>query len=257
MVRRAIHGCLLSRASVDVPYTPTYVTTSDGELTIGTQDIPFEASELPKTVPLDEYVCGYIPIKLVSGNIARVTISGEEVLKINNGIIERKGSGVVYIGKMYDDFSVTKNTENALIVSYQYPLNVTSVSLANQRLTYDLDAHTEANCAMEIFVGDRGEPVAVYATNGTPTWSYNASTATLTLNITHQGPTRIQVYWRFPRDFNEDAHVDIHDLFRIGRAYSATPLSSNWNETCDINGDEIIDEADLMIAMKEYGETQT
>ncbi len=42
-----------------------------------------------------------------------------------------------------------------------------------------------------------GGPVGwVYVTNGTLTWSYDASTKILTLNVTHLSPARIVVYWR-------------------------------------------------------------
>ncbi len=59
----------------------------------------------------------------------------------------------------------------------------------------------------------------------------------------------------FSGDVNGDRVVDTFDLFRIGKAYGATPSSSNWNEACDINGDNIIDETDLSILEENYGKS--
>lgn len=54
-------------------------------------------------------------------------------------------------------------------------------------------------------------------------------------------------------DVNGDTFVDINDLYDICRSYEAIPSSPNWNETCDINGDNIIDEIDLSILEGNYG----
>lgn len=125
------------------------------------------------------------------------------------------------------------------------------------KLTLKVAGESGELSTLEIYCGNKGQPVAIYTVNGTLTWSYNASTAILTLKVTHASPTTILIYWRLPGDVNDDDVADVVDLALMGKAYGATCGCPNWNEGCDINGDEIIDEKDLSIEAEDYGKRQS
>jgi len=52
-----------------------------------------------------------------------------------------------------------------------------------------------------------------------------------------------------------EATVDIYELARIGKAYGSMSGGPNWDEDADINRDSIVDNDDLAICDKNYGET--
>jgi len=56
-------------------------------------------------------------------------------------------------------------------------------------------------------------------------------------------------------DVDHDLTVDINELYNFSKAYGASPSSPNWDETCDIDGNEIINEVDLLILEDNYGRT--
>ncbi len=60
---------------------------------------------------------------------------------------------------------------------------------------------------------------------------------------------------RIPGDVNGDQIVGVLDLTSLGKAYGASPGSSNWNPEADVNGDLIINVLDLAILDKNYGKT--
>jgi hypothetical protein len=53
-------------------------------------------------------------------------------------------------------------------------------------------------------------------------------------------------------DVNGDGIVDALDLSEFRYAYGSYPLMPNWNPTCDLNGDNIINVADLFYMGKNY-----
>ncbi len=133
--------------------------------------------------------------------------------------------------------------------------NITSWALTSKKLDYAILGQPGTSSTTKIYCGLRGEPIAIYAVNGPLTESYNASTKILALNVTHQSSTRILVYWKFPSDVNDNGIIDVFDLALMGKAFGATPGSLNWDEDCDINGDEIVSETDLSTAEKDYGKS--
>lgn len=132
-----------------------------------------------------------------------------------------------------------------------------SFTYANRKLTLTIDATSGTTSTTKVYCGDEGEPTAVYATNGTLTWSYNASTTILTLNVVHDGPANILVDWRIPGDVNGDDKVDYSDLFDLSKAYGSDPSKHNWNSDCDFNWDSKVDASDLFDLSENYGKTKT
>ena len=128
-------------------------------------------------------------------------------------------------------------------------------SFSGNTLTLVSVGESGSTATLQVYCGSKGEPIAIYTVNGTLTWSYNASTAILTLSVTHLSPARIVVYWRFPGDVDGDGDVDASDLFDLSKAYSSEPGDANWNPDCDFNGDDRVDAADLFDLSKNYGKT--
>jgi len=148
---------------------------------------------------------------------------------------------------------------NMRIASYSHTksqISYSEFSDDGNALTLTIVGDSGDTSTFRVYCGDKGGPIAIYITDGALTWSHNASTTILTLNVTHESPTRILIYWKFPGDVNDDEIVDVHDLNRMGKAYGATPSSLNWDEVCDINGDETIDSHDLTICIENYGKSQ-
>jgi hypothetical protein len=72
---------------------------------------------------------------------------------------------------------------------------------------------------------------------------------------THSSSISITVRWKLPGDVNGDDTVDVLDLFRLGKAFGATPTDPNWDKEADINNDNTIDVLDLSILVENYGKT--
>ena len=136
---------------------------------------------------------------------------------------------------------------------------ITSSSFANDKLTFTVSNTNFAGATSTtmVYCGDKGEPTAVYATNGTLTWSYDTSTTILTLNVTHLSPAEIVVYWRFPGDIDGDGDVDSDDFYIFAGAYGASEGDPNYNSDADLDGDGNIDSSDFYIFAKDYGKTET
>jgi len=58
-------------------------------------------------------------------------------------------------------------------------------------------------------------------------------------------------------DVNGDRLVDAADLVDLNKAYGSTLGSPTWNANCDINGDNKVDALDLFLHGKNYGKTDT
>ncbi|MGD8505665.1 MAG: dockerin type I domain-containing protein [Candidatus Bathyarchaeota archaeon] len=241
----------------DIPYTTTSVTTANGSLIIGNQTVMFTTDELPKTVSLGDYLVGIVPVQLLNGNIADLTISGEVILEVSNATLERKGAGLLYIGKMYTGFSVIDNSENALLAFHDPPLCITSGALHSRVLSITVSDVPEANRTAKICCGEMGEPLAVYQTGEALTWNYDASTTILALNIMHTNSERVLVYWRPPGDVNVDHVVDIFDIGEISAHwYPGPPIGPmGYDAKADINGDGAVDIFDIGIVSSCWGES--
>jgi len=194
--------------------------------------------------------------------LANIQESEQAILRITgtrlfyeDSTILRERTNDIYVGRYYGSFSPTTST-NDLIVVTNLAATVSSASATNTKLCFTLTCISGLTTITKVYCGDRGEPLEIYTVNGTSEWCYNSDTTILTLNVTHESPTRILIYWKFPGDVNDDEIVDVCDLSRICKAYGATPSSLNWDEVCDINGDEIIDSHDLTICIENYGKSQ-
>jgi hypothetical protein len=54
-------------------------------------------------------------------------------------------------------------------------------------------------------------------------------------------------------DVNWDGVIDQTDTNLMQAAWQSTPSSPNWNPDCDLNGDGIVNAADLAILASHYG----
>ena len=130
--------------------------------------------------------------------------------------------------------------EKVVITAWRY--------VANQ-LTATITAPNKTTSITKVYVGDKGEPTAVYALNGTLFWSYNSSTTMIELRVTHLGPAEIMVDWRMPGDVNADGVVDILDAAKISAHwYPGPPIGPlGYDPIADINYDEAVDILDAGI----------
>ena len=134
---------------------------------------------------------------------------------------------------------------------------ITSHSWLNNKLTFTVNASSGVTSTTKVCCGIRGEPIAIYQVNGTLTWSYNASTTMLNLNVTHASPTRILIYWRTPGDVNDDGIVDIFDIGYISAHwYPGPPVGPlGYDVNADINGDGAADISDIGITSACWGQS--
>ena len=116
-------------------------------------------------------------------------------------------------------------------------------------LNFTVTAKSGTTSTTKVYCGNKGEPIAII-TNGTLTWTYDASTMTLTLNVTHQSHTRIVVYWKLPGDIDSDGDVDPADFYLFAGAYGTSPPS---DPRCDLDNDGDVDSADFYIFAGNYG----
>ena len=132
--------------------------------------------------------------------------------------------------------------------------NLISSTFSNERLTLTINGTSSTT---RVYCGDKGEPKAVYAVNGTATWSYDASTAILTLDVTHECQTKTLIYWKFPGDMNDDRIVDISDIGYISAHwYPGPPIGPlGYDANYDLNLDGAIDIYEIGIISDHWGET--
>ena len=151
--------------------------------------------------------------------------------------------------------SIATKAQGLIIHSDANISNYNDQISSQNKLSFTLTYGSGQTSVTYIYCGNKGKPTAVYATNGTLTWSYNASTMILTLNVTHGSPTKILTYWKFPGDVNDDGIVDVYDLFDLSKVYGSDSSKPNWNPRCDLNGDNKVDASDLFDLSKSYGKT--
>ena len=139
------------------------------------------------------------------------------------------------------------------LVGHNLPQKVylTAWAYDSEKLTFTVSASSGTSSTTKVYCSDKGEPIAII-TNGTLTWTYDASTMTLTLNVAHENSTRIVVYWRLPGDIDGDGDVDPDDFYIFAGAYGTSPPS---NPLCDLDGDGDVDPADFYIFSGNYGKT--
>ena len=152
--------------------------------------------------------------------------------------------------------NATASTPQLIAHNLPQVVSISAWNYENNKLIFTVSA-PGITSTTKIFAGNKGEPTAVYAPNGTLSWSYNASTMTLTLNVTHISPTEIVVDWRIPGDVDGDGTVNILDLTALGKAYGSTQNNPNWDPNCDFNQDRSVDIYDLYTLGKNYGKFQT
>ena len=150
----------------------------------------------------------------------------------------------------------SRNATQGYIIHSDANISNYSDQISSQnKLSFTLTYGSGETSNTEVYCGDKGKPTAVYATNGTPSWSYNASTMILTLNVMHDGPANLLVDWRIPGDVNGDGTVDITDLALVGEAYGTVEGDPDYNSDADLNYDGAIDVYDLAECGKNYGKT--
>ncbi len=220
------------------------VISHSGQLTNGTESTP---------TTLSGTLSGAVQI------LANIQGSEQAILKLNgtrmfyeDSVILQGKEGSIFYGRYYGTFSPIVTGDNLILVT-KISATLSSVSDAANKSIFTVTSPNGTTTLTKLYCANREEPYAIYAVNGTLTWNYNASAVISTLNTTHGNPTRILIYWKCPADVNDNGMVDISDLARIGKAYGSTPCCSNWNEDCDIDGDETICISDLEICVEHYG----
>jgi len=128
---------------------------------------------------------------------------------------------------------------------------ISDASYTSNLLKLTLNSLSGTTSTTKVYCGDKGEPKSVWA-NDTLFWSYNASTMTLSLDVTHVSPIEIVVDWRIPGDVNGDGAVDIDDLEKVAIAYGSTPGEPTWNVDTDLNRDNIVNILELFTVGKNY-----
>lgn len=137
------------------------------------------------------------------------------------------------------------------LVGHNLPeqVSISEWSYGNDILTYTVSASSGTTSITRVYVGDKGEPKRAYASNGTLSWSYDASTKTLELKVTHNGPTQIIIDWRMPGDVNGDGTVDILDAGEVSAHwYLGPPIGPlGYDLNADLNYDGAVNIFDAAI----------
>lgn len=121
---------------------------------------------------------------------------------------------------------------------------------SRDRLTFTVGpVYSGETSATKIYVGDKGEPREVYASNGNFSWSYAVSSKMLEVKVSHLGPAEIIVDWRMPGDVNADGVVNIFDAAKISAHwYPGPPIGPlGYDLIADINYDGAVDILDAAI----------
>ena len=192
--------------------------------------------------------------------LANIQGSGQAILKsigtrvlFEDSMILEGRKDDVYYGRYYGTFSPTINTDDLVVVT-NLASSITSLSYSFNKLSLTIASPSNMTSINKVYCGITGEPIAIYTANGTQTWSYNASTTILTLNITHKSPSRITIYWKLPGDTDSDGDVDIYDLYILAVAYGSHVDEPNYNSNSDIDSNNHVYFDDLCILAGDYGE---
>jgi len=234
------------------------LNTTNPSLQVGGQTVSY-AGELANGAESSvQNLTGYFTGALtVSANIQGsgqciFNLKGTRVLYEDSLILEGRKDNVYY-GRYYGTFSPTINTDDLVAVT-SLASSITSLSYSFNKLSLTISLPSNMTSTNKVYCGIRGEPIAIYTANGTQTWSYNASTTILTLNITHKSPSRITIYWKLPGDIDSDGDVDIYDLYILAVTYGSHVDEPNYNSNSDIDGNNHVYFDDLCILAGDYGE---
>ncbi len=130
---------------------------------------------------------------------------------------------------------------------------ISEATATTNKLTFKVVGETGTTSTTKVYVSDKGEPESVCVTNGTLTWSYNASTKTLTLKVSHSGPVEITVDWGILGDIDRDGDVDFDDFTVLAGAYGSILGDSAYDERADFDRDDDVDYDDFIILAGNYG----
>jgi hypothetical protein len=59
--------------------------------------------------------------------------------------------------------------------------------------------------------------------------------------------------WGLTGDINGDGVVNLADLLILAAAFGSEPGDTNWNPACDFNGDGQVDVSDLLMLAENWG----
>ncbi len=166
----------------------------------------------------------------------------------------------------YINFASTTSLDNIIQTNDKLYLNQHWFSIENANLTiskffkgyqliFIVKAPSGTTSTTKVYVDDWGEPTSVYATNGTLTWSYNASTRILTFTVLHFGRVEMTVDWGTIGDIDRDGDVDSDDLCIFADTYGSNVGQPSYNPEADIDGDGDVDADDLYLLARNYGKT--
>ena len=162
--------------------------------TIGSIEIngeTFDFSSLPTTISLAQCLVGEINATLTNAKLVNLTISGIEVVTIQNGSLTGLQNNV-YKGIHYIGFSITKNTENRLMVFSDQVSTVSAISLSTNKLFFTVSAPSGTTSSTKVYCGHKGKPSSV---SGADSWSYDNSTKILTAITSHSSNVQVLISW--------------------------------------------------------------
>jgi hypothetical protein len=131
------------------------------------------------------------------GVTASASISGDEVLKLKNSIIETKTNGV-YVGRWYEGFEVVSNEENATVVLHDLGSNILNASLINQHLDLLLDISNESRIFTKVYSLQKPIVVTAYGIPLSPNvdWTWNSDSKILSITAScSKGQMPLKVYY--------------------------------------------------------------
>jgi len=178
--------------------------------------------------------------------------------------IEISRDNIFQAGTWTHDIAVTAINLSKTVVGqgFQMRINVTVQNQGNFTETFNVTSHAntttiQTQTVINLASGDSRNITFAWNTTSIPYGNYTisavADTITEEIHTDDNDLSNGIVIVTIPGDVNGDRNVDTHDLFKIGKAYSSTATSSNWNPNADINNDLIVNALDLDILNKNYG----
>lgn len=177
-------------------YTETSNTTNP-TITIDGQQVSHSGQLANGTASSPTSLSGILT-GVISVN-ASIEGSGQAILQLNGTrlfyedsvIIEGRANNVYY-GRYYGTFSPTVNTTDLIAVT-NVASNITVLSYKSTRLRLNIESYSGATSITKIYCGNKGNASGVI---GATSWSYDNTTAILTINKTHTNTTHeINVFW--------------------------------------------------------------